>query len=50
MKKIIEARYDYPSEMAAKAKSFIDKILKKNAEERLDIDEVLRHEFLDFWA
>lgn len=46
MKKIMNVKYEYPAELTGRARSFIDKILKKNPEDRLDIDEVLRDSFL----
>jgi hypothetical protein len=38
MKKIMNVTYEYPPELTGKAKTFIDKILKKNPNERLDIE------------
>ena len=46
MKKIVNVTYEYPPELTGNARAFIDKILKKNPEERIGIDEVLRHPFL----
>lgn len=31
----MKVNYEYPTEMSSKAKGFIDKILKKNPDERL---------------
>ena len=49
MKRIVDVNYEYPSEVSSKAKSFIDKILKKNPDDRFDIDEVLKDKFLQWW-
>lgn len=38
MKRIRDVHYDYPSDISAQAKAFIDKILKKNPEERISIE------------
>lgn len=46
MKKIMNVTYEYPPELTGKAKNFIDKILKRNPTDRLDIDEILRDKFL----
>ena len=46
MKRIVDVNYEYPSEVSSKAKAFIDKILKKNPDDRFDIDEVLKDKFL----
>ena len=46
MKKIIDVNYEYPAQVTHKAKTFIDKILKKNPENRIDIDKVLTDNFL----
>ena len=46
MKKIMNVTYEYPPELNGKAKAFIDKILKRNPTDRLDIDEILKDKFL----
>ena len=46
MKKIMDVTYEYPPELNGKAKAFIDKILKRNPTDRLDIDEILKDKFL----
>lgn len=38
MKRILDVTYDYPPEVSSKAKAFIDRILKKNPNARVDID------------
>ena len=47
MKKIRDVTYDYPTDVSSYAKAFIDKILKKNPDERIGIDEVLKDKFLN---
>jgi hypothetical protein len=46
MKKIRDVNYEYPIEVSKTAKSFIDRILKKNQNERVGIDELLKDPFL----
>lgn len=46
MKKIVDVNYEYPSQLTQKSKAFIDKILKKNPDDRIGIDEVLKDPFL----
>jgi serine/threonine protein kinase len=46
MKRICDVHYEYPCEVGPLARAFIDRILKKNPEERIGIDEVLKHPFL----
>lgn len=50
MNKIVNVNYEYPPEITAKSKSFIDRILKKNPESRIDIDQVLKDRFLEIWS
>ena len=38
MKRIRDVHYDYPNDISAQAKAFIDKILKKNPDERISIE------------
>lgn len=38
MKKIRDVHYEYPSDLSPLAKDFIDKILKKNPDDRMGID------------
>jgi serine/threonine protein kinase len=47
MKRIRDVHYDYPCEVSPQAKAFIDRILKKNPDERIGIDEVLKDRFLN---
>lgn len=47
MKKIRDVSYDYPNDISYQARTFIDKILKKNPEERISIDQVLKDKFLN---
>jgi polo-like kinase 4 len=46
MNKIVNVNYEYPPEITSKSKSFIDRILKKNPNDRIDIDQVLKDRFL----
>ena len=46
MKKIVDVNYEYPHQLGSKAKAFIDKILKKNPNDRIDIEEILKDPFL----
>lgn len=45
-KKIKEVDYEIPEGVSKDAKDFIDKILKKNPDQRVGIDEVLKEKFL----
>ena len=45
MKKIVNVTYEYPPEISKKTKDFIDKILKKNPDDRIGIDELLKDKF-----
>lgn len=38
MKKIVNVTYEYPSDISSKSKAFIDKILKKNPDDRVGIE------------
>ena len=38
MKKIVDVNYEYPPQLTKKSKAFIDKILKKNPNDRIGID------------
>ena len=40
------SKIEYPSTLSLTAMSFIDSMLKKKPEDRLSIDEVLKHPFL----
>ena len=45
--KSIEAKYIFPEGIVDSARDLIEKTLKLNSEERLTIDEILQHEFLN---
>ena len=47
MKKIRDVHYEYPADLSTLAKDFIDNILKKNPDDRIGIDEVLKGKFLN---
>ena len=38
MKKIVDVNYEYPPELTSNSKAFIDRILKKNPDDRIGID------------
>ncbi len=47
MKKIANVNYEYPAEITTTARKFIDRILKKNPDDRVGIDELLKDKFLN---